>query len=148
MSSAVDILLVEDNPDDLALVLRALRRHQLADRVEVAHDGAEALDFLFCTGLYAHRNAEDCPKVILLDLKLPKVSGLELVGRLKADARTRAIPVVILTSSAQEYDVVESYKLGVNSYIVKPLHLNDLTEAIGQIGRYWLGLNHPHPRPL
>jgi two-component system response regulator len=141
MSSAVDILIVEDNPDDLALVLRALRRHNLADRVEVAQDGAEALDFLFCTGAYAQRCREDRPKVILLDLKLPKVTGLEVLQRLKANWRTQPIPVVILTSSAQECDMVESYGLGVNSYIVKPLHLSELTEAVAQIGRYWLGLN-------
>jgi two-component system, response regulator len=141
MSSAVDILIVEDNPDDLALVLRALRRHNLADRVEVAQDGAEALDFLFCTGAYAQRCSEDRPKVILLDLKLPKVTGLEVLQRLKANWRTQPIPVVILTSSAQECDMVESYGLGVNSYIVKPLHLSELTEAVAQIGRYWLGLN-------
>jgi two-component system response regulator len=145
MSDPVNILLVEDNPDDLALVLRALRRHQLADHVAVAQDGAEALEFLFCTGAYAHRRPEDCPKVILLDLKLPKVPGLEVLRRLKADPRTRVIPVVILTSSAQTPDVVESYSLGVNSYIVKPLHLTELTEAVGQIGRYWLGLNRPAP---
>src|SRR3712207_188221 len=113
MSDPVNILLVGDNPDDLALVLRALRRHQLADRVAVAQDGAEALEFLFCTGAYVHRRPEDGPKVILLDLKLPKVTGLEVLRRLKTDPRTRPIPVVILTSSAQAHDVVESYSLGV-----------------------------------
>jgi two-component system, response regulator len=143
MSNAVDIFIVEDNPDDLALVLRALRRYQLADRVAVAQDGAAALDFLFGTGAYANRSPEDRPKVILLDLKLPKVSGVEVLQRLKADPRTRPTPVVILTSSAQERDVVESYGLGVNSYIVKPLHVSELTEAVGQIGRYWLRLNRP-----
>jgi two-component system, response regulator len=145
MSGTIDILLVEDNPDDLALVLRALRKHDLAERVEVAHDGAEALDFLFCTGTYAHRRIEDRPKVILLDLKLPKVTGLEVLQRLKSDPRTRPIPVVILTSSAQERDVVDSYGLGVNSYIIKPLQLSELTEAVRQIARYWLGLNRPAP---
>ena len=143
MASTVDILLVEDYPDDVALVLYVLRRHHLADRVEVAHDGAEALDFLFCTGKYAQRRLEDRPKVILLDLNLPKVAGLEVLQRLKSDPRTRPIPVVMLTSSAQERDVVESYRLGVNSYIVKPLGFDELTEVLGQIARYWLGLNRP-----
>src|SRR6266540_5262685 len=133
MSSTIDILLVEDNPDDLALGLRALRKYHLADRVEVAHDGAEALDSLFCTGTYAHRRIEDRPKVILLDLKLPKVTGLEVLQRVKSDPRTRPIPIVILTSSAEDRDIVESYGLGVNSYIIKPLRLSDLTEAVGQI---------------
>jgi two-component system, response regulator len=145
MASTIDILLVEDNPDDLALVLRALRKHGLADRIDVAHDGAEALDFLFCSGAYGHRRIDDRPKVILLDLKLPKVNGLEVLQRLKSDPRTQPIPVVILTSSAQQRDVVESYGLGVNSYIIKPLQLSELTEAVGQIARYWLGLNRPVP---
>jgi two-component system response regulator len=143
MSTPIDILLVEDNPDDLALVLRALRRQHLADRVEVAYDGTDALDFIFCTGAYAHRCLENRPRVILLDLKLPKVSGLEVLQRLKADPRTRSIPVVALTSSAQERDVAESYQLGVNSYIVKPLGFGELTEVLRQITRYWLELNRP-----
>ncbi len=143
MASTVDILLVEDYPDDRALVLHVLRRHHLTDRVEVARDGVEALDFLFCTGRYAQRRLEDRPKVILLDLNLPKVAGLEVLQRLKSDPRTRPIPVVMLTSSAQERDVVESYRLGVNSYIVKPLGFDELTEVLGQIARYWLGLNRP-----
>lgn len=143
MSHEVDILLVEDNPDDLALVLRALRRYNLADRIAVARDGAEALDFIFCSGSYAGRRIEDRPRIILLDLKLPKVTGLEVLQRLKADPRTRPIPVVMFTSSAQERDVVDSYQLGVNSYIVKPFDLSELSEAIQQIGRYWLGLNRP-----
>src|SRR6266511_2211056 len=143
MASTVDILLVEDYPDDRALVLHVLRRHHLPDRVEVARDGVEALDFLFCTGRYAQRRLEDRPKVILLDLNLPKVAGLEVLQRLKSDPRTRPIPVVMLTSSAQERDVVESYRLGVNSYIVKPLGFDELTEVLGQIARYWLGLNRP-----
>jgi two-component system response regulator len=141
MSSPIDMLIVEDDPDDLALVLRALRRCQLADRVATVHDGAEALEFLFCTGVYAHRYSEARPRVILLDLKLPKMTGLEVLQRVKADSRTKAIPVVIFTSSAQERDVVESYDLGVSSYIVKPLHLDDLTEAVCQIGLYWLRFN-------
>jgi two-component system response regulator len=143
MSTPIDILLVEDNPDDLALVLRALRRQPLVPRVEVAYDGAEALDFMFCMGAYVHRRLDNQPRVILLDLKLPKVSGLEVLQRLKADPRTRPIPVVALTSSAQERDVAESYQLGVNSYIVKPLGFGELTEVLRQITRYWLELNRP-----
>ena len=145
MTSAIEILLVEDNPDDLALVLRVLRRQHLADRVEIVQDGAEALDFLFCTGAYAHHCLADRPRVILLDLKLSKVTGLEVLQRLKSDARTRAIPVVIFSSSAQDHDVMESYKLGANSYILKPLDMSELTEAVSQIARYWLGLNRSAP---
>jgi two-component system response regulator len=143
--SAIDILLVEDNPDDLALVLRVLRRQHLADRVEGVEDGAEALDFLFCTGAYAHHRLEDHPRMILLDLKLSKVMGLEVLQRLKSDPRTRAIPVVIFSSSAQDHDVMKSYELGANSYILKPLDMSELTEAVSQIARYWLGLNRPAP---
>jgi two-component system, response regulator len=145
MSTPIDILLVEDNPDDLALVLRALRSQRLADRIEVTYDGADALDFIFCTGAYIHRCIENRPRLILLDLKLPKVSGLEVLQRLKADPCTRSIPVVALTSSAQERDVAESYQLGVNSYIVKPLGFGELTEVLRQIARYWLELNRPAP---
>jgi len=137
--SAIEILFVEDNPDDLALVLRVLRRHHLADRVEVVHDGAEALDFLFYTGAYAHHRLEDRPRMILLDLKLSKVTGLEVLQR------TRAIPVVIFSSSAQDHDVTESYELGANSYVLKPLDMSELTEAVSQIARYWLRLNRPAP---
>jgi CheY-like chemotaxis protein len=143
--SAIEILLVEDNPDDLALVLRVLRRQHLADRVEVVRDGGEALDFLFCTGAYAHHRLEDRPRMILLDLKLSKVTGLEVLQRLKSDPRTRAIPVVVFSSSAQDRDVLESYELGANSYILKPLDMRELTETVGQIARYWLGLNRPAP---
>jgi two-component system, response regulator len=145
MANAVDILLVEDDPDDLALAFHALRRLHLADRVAVVRDGAEALDFLFGTGDYAQRRLEIRPKVILLDLKLPKVTGLEVLQRLKADPRTQPIPVVVFTSSAQEHDVAESYRLGVNSYLLKPLDVNGLTESLRQIGRYWLELNRPAP---
>ena len=145
MMSAIDILLVEDNPDDLALVLRVLRRQHLADRVEVVQDGAEAVDFLFCTGVYTHHRCADRPRVILLDLKLSKVTGLEVLQRLKSDPRTRAIPVVIFSSSAQDRDVMKSYELGANSYILKPLEMSELTETLSQIARYWLGLNQPAP---
>jgi two-component system response regulator len=141
MASTVDILIVEDTPDDAALLLRALRRHQLAACVTVAQDGAEALDFLFGTGAHANRRSDDRPKLILLDLKLPRVTGLEVLRRLKADPRTRPIPVVIFTSSAQEREVAESYDAGVNSYVIKPLDWDALAEVVRQIGSYWLGVN-------
>ncbi len=137
MASMVDILIVEDTPDDAALLLRALRRHQLAAQVAVAQDGPEALDFLVGTGAPADRR----PKLILLDLKLPRMTRLEVLRRLKADPRTRPIPVVIFTSSAQERDVAESYHIGVNSYVTKPLDWDALVEVVRQIGSYWLGVN-------
>lgn len=139
----VEILLVEDNPNDLELALHALRRNNLANHIEIARDGAEALDFIFGDGAYSGRRIEDAPKVILLDLKLPKVDGLEVLQRIKADPRTCTIPVVALTSSREERDVVESYKLGVNSYIVKPVDFEQFTEAVRSLGLYWLLLNQP-----
>ena len=141
----VEILLVEDSPHDVELTLRALRTNNLRNRVHIARDGAEALEFLFCTGAYAHRDFQDGPKVVLLDLKLPLVDGLEVLRRLKADARTRTIPVAVLTSSREERDLVESYQLGVNSYIVKPVDFEQFTEAVRQLGFYWLLLNQ-NPR--
>ncbi len=143
MSNAVEILLVEDNPNDVELTLHALRKNNLANRIEVVRDGAEALDFIFCTGAYARRKIEQAPKVILLDLKLPKVDGLEVLRRVKADPRTRAIPVVVLTSSREERDIVESYRLGVNSYIVKPVDFQQFSEAVHQVELYWLLVNEP-----
>jgi len=142
----VEILLVEDDPNDVELTLHTFKAHNLANRIEVVRDGAEALAFIFCTGAYAHRRVEDGPKVILLDLKLPKVDGLEVLRRVKADPRTRLIPVVVLTSSREERDIVESYALGVNSYIVKPVNFEQFTEAVRSLGMYWLLLNQP-PRP-
>ncbi len=139
----VEILLVEDNPNDVELTLRALKKNNLANRIEVVRDGAEALDFIFCAGAYAQRNIDQAPKVILLDLKLPKVDGLEVLRQIKADPRTRAIPVVVLTSSREDRDIVESYNLGVNSYIVKPMDFEQFTEAVRQLGLYWLLLNQP-----
>jgi CheY-like chemotaxis protein len=142
-STSVEILLVEDSPQDLELTRRALRKANLTNRIHIARDGTEALEFIFCEGAHAGRRIEDVPKVILLDLKLPKVDGLEVLKRIKGDARTRDIPVVMLTSSKEQNDVVESYELGVNSYIVKPVNFERFTEAVQQLGMYWLLLNQP-----
>lgn len=139
----VEILLVEDNPNDEELTLRALRKHNLANRVHVVRDGAEALEFVFATGAYTDRKVENRPKVILLDLKLPKVDGLEVLRRIKSDERTKMTPVVVLTSSKEDRDIVESYKLGVNSYIVKPVDFDKFLQAVSQLGLYWLLLNQP-----
>ena len=139
----VDILLAEDNPDDVKLALHALRRNNLTNSIHVVSDGAEALEFLFCTGAYSHRNIDDPPKVILLDLKMPLVNGLEVLAQLRADERTRAVPVVMMTASREERDRVESYALGVNSYIVKPLDFDQFVEAMRLVGMYWLLLNQP-----
>jgi CheY-like chemotaxis protein len=142
-NTSVEILLIEDNPEDVELAQRALRKSNLTNRIQVARDGAEALEFLFCEGPHTARKIEDTPNVILLDLKLPKVDGLEVLRRVKSDPRTRAIPVVVLTSSKEQNDVVESYNLGVNSYIVKPVNFERFAEAVQQLGMYWLLLNHP-----
>jgi len=142
-SISLEILLVEDSPDDLELTRRALRKANLTNPIHIARDGAEALDFIFCEGDYAGRDIENPPRVILLDLKLPKVDGLEVLKRVKGDPRTAAIPVVVLTSSKEQNDVVESYALGVNSYIVKPVNFERFAEAVQQLGMYWLLLNQP-----
>src|ERR687888_1639747 len=139
----VEILLVEDNPNDLELALHSLKQHNLANRVQVARDGAEALDFIFGTGPHAGRRLQDGPIVILLDLKLPLVDGLEVLRRVKSDPQTRTLPVVVLTSSREERDIVESYQLGVNSYIVKPVDFEQFTDAARTLGLYWLLLNSP-----
>jgi len=139
----IEILLVEDNPDDLALCLRALTRAHLGNRIQVARDGAEALDFIFCEGPHADRCIENIPRVILLDLKLPKVDGLEVLQRLKGDERTKLIPVVMLTSSQEQSDVIRSYRLGVNSYIVKPVNFESFAQAVQELGMYWLVMNQP-----
>ena len=138
----VEVLLVEDNPNDVELTLRALKKHNLANKVHVVGDGAEALEFLFATGAHAGR-ANQHPKVVLLDLKLPKVDGLEVLKRVKADPRTKAIPIVVLTSSKEEQDVIRSYQLGVNSYIVKPVEFDKFANSISELGMYWLVLNNP-----
>jgi two-component system response regulator len=143
VNHVVEILLVEDNPQDLELALRALRKANFSNHIQVARDGAEALDFIFCEGIHRERKIEDVPKVILLDLKLPKVDGLEVLKRIKGDPRTRAIPIVILTSSREQRDVVESYRLGVNSYIVKPVNFEGFAAAVRELGMYWLLLNQP-----
>ncbi len=143
-STTQDLLLVEDNPQDLELAMRALRKADLGNRVHVARDGAEAIDYIFCEGAFANRKISDGPRVIMLDLKLPKVDGLEVLRRLKSDSRTRAIPVVVLTSSKEQSDIVASYHLGVNSYIVKPVDFERFAEAVRTLGLYWLLLNHPH----
>jgi two-component system response regulator len=142
-ANVVEILLVEDNPEDLELALRALRKGNLANHIHVARDGAEALEFLFCEGAHAERKMDNGPRVILLDLKLPKIDGLEVLRRVKGDPRTRSIPVVVLTSSKENSDVVESYQLGVNSYIVKPVNFESFVAAVQELGMYWLLLNQP-----
>jgi two-component system response regulator len=139
------ILLVEDNDDDVELTLRALRRNRVANRVDVVRDGAEALEYLFATGSYAGRDVRDTPNLVLLDLKLPKVGGLEVLERLRADPRTHRLPVVILTSSNVESDLARSYDLGANSYIRKPVDFTQFMEAVNQLGLYWLVLNEAPP---
>lgn len=142
-TNEVEILLVEDNPNDVELTLRALKKHNLANKVHVVKDGAEALEYIFANGSYAHRKIENHPKVILLDLKLPKVDGLEVLRRIKSDERTKLIPVVVLTSSKEERDLVESYRLGANSYITKPVDFESFVKAVSELGLYWLLLNEP-----
>jgi CheY-like chemotaxis protein len=137
----VEILLVEDNPDDVELTIRALRRRNMANKAFVVKDGAEALQFLFASGPYSIRNIDNLPKVVLLDLKLPKMDGIEVLRRIKADPRTKTLPVVMLTSSGEERDVIEAYKLGANSYIVKPMDFGTFVQAIAELGIYWSTLN-------
>ncbi|MDP8206154.1 MAG: response regulator [Candidatus Electryonea clarkiae] len=139
--NAIEILLVEDNPNDIALTLRAFKKHNLLNKVHVVEDGEEALEFLFATGKYSSRDINNNPKVILLDLKLPKVDGLEVLRRVKSDDRTKKIPVVVLTSSREEQDMVESYRLGVNSFIVKPVNIDKFIDAVNKLRYYWLLLN-------
>lgn len=142
-TTIIEILLVEDSPEDLELTCRALKNANLGNHIQIARDGAEALDFIFCEGAHAGRRIEDTPKLILLDLKLPKVDGLEVLQRIKGDPRTKLIPVVVLTSSKEQTDVVRSYSLGVNSYIVKPVNFEGFTAAVQELGMYWLLLNQP-----
>jgi len=138
---------VEDNSNDEYLTIRALKKYNVANDVVVAHDGVEALDYLFGTGIHAGRDPRELPLVVLLDLKLPKVDGLEVLRRVRADERTRLLPVVILTSSNEERDVINGYKLGTNSYVQKPVDFTAFVDAVGQLGLYWLMLNQPVPPP-
>ena len=139
------ILLVEDNPDDEALTLRSLNRNNQLNEVIVTRDGAEALEYLFCTGKYSGRDESGRPEVVLLDLKLPKVDGLEVLRRIRSDERTRLLPVVVLTSSDEEPDMRESYRLGANSYVRKPVDFGRFAEAVRQLAVYWLAINQPPP---
>jgi CheY-like chemotaxis protein len=142
-TTIVELLLVEDNPEDLKMTLRALKKANLANHIHVARDGAEALQFIFCEGEFSGRKIENAPKVILLDLKLPKIDGKEVLERIKSDRRTKMIPIVVLTSSKEQSDVVESYNLGVNSYIVKPVNFEGFAAAVQELGMYWLLHNQP-----
>lgn len=136
-----DFLIVEDNPDDIELTLRALSKANVVMGIEVARDGVEALDFIFCKGAHAERDIRDGPRVILLDIKLPKIDGIEVLKQVKADPRTQMIPVVMLTSSKEQKDIVESYRLGVNSYIVKPVNYEGFANAVQNLGMFWLRVN-------
>lgn len=142
----VEVLLVEDNPTDAELCIRALKSHNFANHLVWVKDGAEALDFIFATGKYADRAGASAPRVILLDLRLPKVDGTEVLRRLKADETTRSIPVVVLTSSKEDRDVIESYQLGVNSYISKPVAFDEFSDTVAKLGMYWLLINRPMAR--
>lgn len=139
----VEVLLVEDNANDAELTIRALKKQNLANKLVWVKDGAEALDFLFGTGAYTARDLHSGPRVILLDLRLPKVDGLEVLQKMKADERTRAIPVVVLSSSTQDKDIIASYKLGVNSYVSKPVKFEEFAREVAQLGMYWLLINRP-----
>ena len=141
--NTIDILLVEDNPRDAELTIRALKKHNLADKLFHVEDGVQALDYLFVRGRFAERDSKDLPKVILLDLKLPRINGLEVLRALKADERTMAIPVVIVTSSAEDPDVRTAYQLGANSYVIKPVQFDTFIDAMTKLGIYWLTVNHP-----
>ena len=139
----VELLLVEDDPNDMELTLIALRKHKLANKIHVVRDGEEALDFLFANGAYSGRDMTTPPKIVLLDLRLPKVDGMEVLRMIKADERTRAIPVVVLTSSKEDRDIAESYQLGVNSFISKPVEFDAFAKTVSDLGLYWLLVNRP-----
>jgi CheY-like chemotaxis protein len=139
----IEILLVEDNQADVELTLRALKKNNIANRIEVVGDGEEALDFVFARGKYASRSLDSIPRLILLDLKLPKIGGIDVLTQIKGNPKTRMIPVVVLTSSKEDRDIVESYKLGVNSYIVKPVDFDKFIDSVRSLGVYWLLLNQP-----
>jgi CheY-like chemotaxis protein len=145
MSNLVEILLVDDSPEDVELTIRSLRRSKIVNDIFVAEDGAEALDFLFCRGQHSNRTFSDLPKLILLDLKLPKIDGLEVLKAIRADPRTKAIPVVVLTSSKEQRDLIQSYDLGVNAFVQKPVDFEQFGEAIRQIGMFWMLVNRAPP---
>jgi two-component system, response regulator len=145
MNTAIEILLVEDNPTDLELTMHALGKHNLANKIHTVRDGEEALDFLFCRGAFSNRNVDEVPKMILLDIKLPKVDGLEVLRAIKSNNRTQAVPVVIMTSSSEQRDMIEGYQLGVNSYIQKPINFVEFQEVIQRLGYYWLVINKSPP---
>jgi CheY-like chemotaxis protein len=146
MPNQVEILLIEDSPEDAELTIRALRHNKLANNIQVAEDGAEALDFIFCRGPYKDRIFSSPPKLMLLDLKLPKISGLEVLRAIRGDERTKTIPVVMLTSSKEEADLISSYRLGVNAYVQKPVDFEQFSEAIRQLGLFWMLFNQPPPQ--
>jgi CheY-like chemotaxis protein len=146
MAHEVEILLVDDNASDVELTVRALRRHKLANSIHIAEDGQEALDFVFCRGAHSDRSLGAPPKVIFLDLKMPKVDGIDVLRAIRGDSRTKMIPVVILTSSKEQRDIVEGYKLGVNAYIQKPVDFEEFRRVIEQMGLFWLVVNQPPPR--
>src|SRR5713101_6705254 len=141
----IEILLADDSPSDVELTVRELRRHKLANHIQVAEDGQEALDFIFCRGPFKDRSFAQPPRVILLDLKMPKVDGIEVLRAIRSDERTKAIPVVILTSSKEQRDVIDGYKLGVNAYVQKPVDFDDFRNAIARVGLFWLAVNEPPP---
>lgn len=143
MYEKIDILLVEDNPSDAELTIKALRRNKIINALLHLQDGEDALDYIFATGKYSDRNIDDIPKIILLDLKMPKIDGLEVLKKIKSDQRTKIIPVVLLTSSNEDKDIIDSYKLGVNSYIVKPVEFENFVKAVSDVGLYWLLVNQP-----
>jgi two-component system, response regulator len=147
IENTVDILLVEDNPNDVKLTLHAFRRHRFADNIHIVRDGAEAIEFLFQTDRYLNRSGDSLPKLILLDLKLPLIDGIEVLKRIKNASLTKHVPVVVLTSSQEDRDLVESYRLGVNSYILKPVDFDEFSEVIRQLGSYWMLINQV-PRSL
>ena len=146
MNREVEILLVEDNPDDAMLAIRALKKNNLANKLVHVEDGVEAIDFLFATGKYESRNSDDIPKLVLLDLKMPKINGLQVLEKIKSDSHTRMIPVVILTSSSADPDIERSYQLGANSYIVKPVEFDNFAKVVSEVGLYWMVINEPLPR--
>jgi two-component system response regulator len=145
METEIEILLIEDNSSDAELAVRELRRHKFANRIHVIDDGAQALDFIFCRGDYRSRSFSRPPKVILLDMKLPKMDGLQILAAIREDPRTRAIPVVIMTSSSEQKDLIESYKIGVNAFIQKPVDFDDFRRVIERVGMFWLAVNQAPP---